>query len=270
MLSAVILVLREALEAALIISVLLAISRLTGLRSRWCAPALLLGFCGSLLMATFFPEIAEAFEGAGQELLGALLLSVMVLCLLATGFYLVRQRVISVDTPLRQPLSALRHGWPIYTLLVVAVVCAIAREGFEVWIYLAGFLHAADTAYPALIGGAIGLGIGASLGVLCYYALIFVGSARFLLISMMLLALIAGGLSVQVVQDLMQAGYLDSTPPVWDSSAWIAEDSLSGQLLYALIGYEARPTVVQVAVYCLVLLPFALLWCWQRHVCREK
>ena len=48
---------------------------------------------------------------------------------------------------------------------------------------------------------------------------------------------------------LIQADWLPYTVELWDSSALLPEYSVTGQLLYALIGYEANPSLLQVCVY---------------------
>jgi high-affinity iron transporter len=70
----------------------------------------------------------------------------------------------------------------------------------------------------------------------------------------MVLAIIVAGLSLQAVSLLLQVDLLPSRPPLWDSSSIISEQSLSGQLLYALIGYEATPTLWHVIAYTSVML----------------
>ena len=58
----------------------------------------------------------------------------------------------------------------------------------------------------------------------------------------------------QATQFLIQADWLASSNPVWDSSHLISEHSLPGQLLYALMAYEATPTWSQILVYLTSLL----------------
>jgi high-affinity iron transporter len=53
----------------------------------------------------------------------------------------------------------------------------------------------------------------------------------------------------QAVQLLVQADWLTSAGPAWDTSWLVPEASLPGQLLYALVGYEAAPSVVVAAGY---------------------
>jgi high-affinity iron transporter len=53
----------------------------------------------------------------------------------------------------------------------------------------------------------------------------------------------------QAVEFMIQADYIAATTPVWDSSHLISERSAVGQLLYALVGYEATPAPQQAAAY---------------------
>jgi len=64
-----------------------------------------------------------------------------------------------------------------------------------------------------------------------------------------LLSLVAAGMLSQAVLLLIQADWLPSQLPLWDTSEWLSENSVTGQLLYALIGYEATPTALQAFFY---------------------
>ena len=48
---------------------------------------------------------------------------------------------------------------------------------------------------------------------------------------------------------LTQADWLPYTAELWNSSTLIPEYSVTGQLLYALVGYEANPSILQVIFY---------------------
>ena len=64
---------------------------------------------------------------------------------------------------------------------------------------------------------------------------------------------------------LIQADYLPSGL-AWDSSDWLPEDSVAGQLLYAMLGYEATPAPAQLWAYggAVLLMTSVLLWQWRR------
>ena len=71
LLTSVILVLREVLEAALLLSILLAMSQYAGLTARWILIALAGGILGSIAYGAGIGTVSEAFDGMGQELLNA-------------------------------------------------------------------------------------------------------------------------------------------------------------------------------------------------------
>ena len=113
------------------------------------------------------------------------------------------------------------HGFLRAAVLVVAM--AITREGMEIIIFMYGFSTDPVEMLPVLVGGAIGAGIGISLGVLIYYTLINLPDRIAIIVPLLLLALVASGMASQAVVYLMQGGLIESQLPVWDTSGWVAE-----------------------------------------------
>ena len=72
LLNSVIIVLREVTEAALIFSILIALSKTMGFNLKWIAFYLLLGMIGATLYAMNINSISQWFNGMGQELTNAL------------------------------------------------------------------------------------------------------------------------------------------------------------------------------------------------------
>ena len=70
-LNSVVIVLREVLEAAVLVSALLALARSVHLGQRWLWLALPLAAIGVALYASFLAVITDALDGAGQEVLNA-------------------------------------------------------------------------------------------------------------------------------------------------------------------------------------------------------
>jgi len=67
-------------------------------------------------------------------------------------------------------------------------------------------------------------------------------------------SLLAAGMAGQAADILAQIGYVPTWgDQVWDSSAILAQNSLVGRALHALIGYADRPSGVQIAVYLVTL-----------------
>ncbi|PUA27016.1 MAG: hypothetical protein B0W54_19475 [Cellvibrio sp. 79] len=270
MVDAILLILREVLEAALIITMLLAMSRKLSISFNWIVPALVLGVLSSWLLAHYAYAIADALDGTGQEWINALLYLSVILSFIIIGL-IIAPLLFSASLQEKYLSFTDNSIKPHKTLLLVcsifAVGLSLAREVAEIWIYLGGFLHQQDLLQSALTGGAIGLGIGMSLGVITYYLLVFISVRRFFIVLFVFLIFLCGGLSMQIARQLLQIGMLTSATPLWDSSTIVNEHSWLGELLYALIGYDSSPNAIQVIFYWIAIIPFlvALAWNWHRR-----
>lgn len=249
-LSTVILFLQESLEAALLISVLLVLTSVLGrlwgkgftLRRNWPAYALLLGGIGAWAYAAATPVVSEWFDYVGQDVVNSFihLISIAFLVLLAC---VVPSRFMDGRTEQRGQLALL--------CMVVIVLLSLVREGAEMILYLKGVLHQPGVAAPVLSGAAIGAGIGLSSGVFLFYSLVSLSQRWALRVCVVLLALIGGNMASQIIMLLSQADWVPYTSIAWNSSSLIAESSLVGRLLYALVGYESTPSILQVSCYLL-------------------
>jgi high-affinity iron transporter len=238
LLTSVILVLREVLEAALLISILSALSAVLGIPRRWVGWSLAFGMAGALVYSLGINAISDWFDGVGQEVTGAAMQFLIYLLLLLFAMLIMR------DPAARRLSEKL-----IVLVMATTVSLAVTREGFEVLIYIYGFSSVLPRFITILLGSAIGASIGISIGALIYYFVSGLPSRQSLLLGIGLLALVAAGMLSQAVLLLIQADWLPSQLPIWDSSGWLSENSVTGQLLYALIGYEATPTALQASSY---------------------
>ena len=253
--NSVIIVLREVLEAALMVSVLLAVSRLLQLGTRWLVYALLLGGIGAAAYGRLINPISELFDGVGQELVNAGLQYAVFAALAVTAFLTARQRGKPCAGDSMLP-----------TFMAISVALAVTREGSEILIYVSGFVQMSDVLSSVALGSLAGAAIGFSVGVLFYYMLLAMAPQRALVLSLVLLGLAASGMSAQATGLLIQADWISIAGPIWDSSAFIAEDSLTGQLLYALIGYEASPSATEAVIYAasagVMAISVVIGWTW--------
>lgn len=257
--NSVIIVLREVLEAALMIGVLLAVSRFLQLSSRWVIFALLFGLIGATAYGYFLDPVSELFEGVGQEIFNAAL-QFAIFAMLAVIVFLIARH-------LGEPRN---QDSPLPTLMAIAVALGVTREGSEILIYVSGFVQVDDFLSSVGLGSFAGACIGFSVGVLFYYLLLALPERRALLVALVLLSLTASGMSAQATQLLIQADWISVSRPLWDMSGVLPEDSLPGQLLYALIGYEASPSATEAAVHLTSLAVIALFGFGGWFICRER
>jgi high-affinity iron transporter len=242
LLSSVIIVLREVLEAALLFSLLMVLSRRLGISLRWVIVALVIGLLTAAIYGFNIDLVSEWFDGVGQEVVNALLQGTIYLLLSALAVITVRfRRGFDVSESL------------IMMLMFASVTLAIVREGSEIMIYMSGFMQVTDLLLPVMAGSAIGAGIGVSVGAVFYYALLNLGGRTAAITGAVLLILVAAGMASQAAQQLIQADWLPSQYPAWDSSWLLEEQSVTGQLFYALVGYEATPTPLQVFIHIMAI-----------------
>ena len=235
LLSTLIIVLQEILEAALIISLLLVICRSRGSSGRWTLLAVAIGTVGAALYASMIDEVSVLFDYTGQEITNALLQLGIYLCLAATAL------LLGAGGPRREGLLRLA--------MALAVGLAVVREGFEILLYHSGLMASPELVTPLLVGAALATGIGGSIGALFYYGLLSVPPRPRQVITLGLVAMFGGNMLSQAALMLSQSDWLPGGATLWDSSALLAEDTLAGQLLYALVGYEATPSLTQAIAY---------------------
>ena len=236
--NSVVIVLREILEAALLVSVLLALSRRLHIERRWLMAALPLGITGAVLYALMLVPISELFDGAGQELLNAAMRAGVFIALVVVVFLVVRLRKRSQG-----------RCTPLVVAMTTAVALAIAQEGAEIFIYVSGFFQVRELVSSVGLGSFAGAAVGLSAGALFYYLLLALPEQPAMRVSVGLLGLAAASMSIQATVLLIQVDYISASQPLWDSSAIIDESSLPGQLLYALVGYESTPSLPEVGAY---------------------
>ena len=256
MLTALIIVLREALEAMFIIILLMNLSHQLKLRRVWFGYALGLGVLGAIIFAVNLDAIIDLADGIGQELLSAFALTLIGIVLIAGGLHSSMYRDLwGQEKTMSQHESRRYKRYP--WLFGVALVTAMSLEGGEIIAYVADFAGAKE-GHPIIIGGLIGFGIGLSAGAVGYFALSLSGRWRYGLI-LIFMTSIAAGMFCEVIAFLAQAGLINEGYPIWTSEALVAENSITGQVLYALIGYESTPSKVQAVIYWGTLVPVTLL-----------
>jgi len=247
-------VFREVLEAALVVSIVLAASGGLPRRGLWVVLGLVTGLAGAGVVAVFAGEIAAALSGMGQEVFNAGVLLLAVVMLAWHNIWMSRHGR-ELAEQVHATSRAVRAGSrPLYVLAVVTGL-AVLREGSEVVLFLYGIAASAGFAgLGMLTGGAIGLAAGVVLGFGLYLGLLQVPTRHLFAVTGWMLLLLASGMAAQAAAFLVQAGLL---PPLgvalWDTSALLSERTVGGQVLHTLVGYVSRPDGIQLLVYSLTL-----------------
>ena len=254
MLGALIIVFREAIEAGIIVGIVLAVTKgVPG--SRLSAGAgVIAGAVGAGLVAAFAGALASALNGVGQELFNAAILALAVCMLAWHNMWMASHgRELAADARrLGQEVSA---GARSLAALAIVVAVAVMREGSEVALFLYGLVAAGGTtSRDLLVGSALGLAAGAALSAVTYFGLVTIPARRLFGVTTALITFLAAGLAAQSANFLQQAGLISAlSETAWDSSAILSDTSLFGRVLHTLVGYSDQPSLLQVAVYAATL-----------------
>jgi high-affinity iron transporter len=249
MLAIWILVFREVLEAAMIVSIVAAATRGVAGRWRWIGSGILIGCAGAGLVAAGAEGIAGALSGMGQEWFNA---GVLLAATTMIGWH-----VVWMARHGRQLASeAGRFGADVsegrrpLTALMAVVALAVLREGSEVVLFAYGMLAGGSASGGLVTGAVLGLLSGVAAGVAMYAGLLRIPMRHFFRATNGLLILLAAGLAAAAAGFLNQADVLPTlADPMWDSSWLLTDDGWLGRALHALVGYSAQPTGMQVLFY---------------------
>jgi len=251
---ALIIVLREAIEAGLIIGIVLAVTRGMPLRGRYVGGGIFVGLLGAVLVAGFAGALSNALSGAGQEVFNASVLGLAVVMLAWHNIWMARHgRQMSED--MRRLGRDVLSGARSLSALAAVVALAVLREGSEVVLFLYGVVISSSESWLSLLlGGILGLVLGAGISALAYGGLAVIPPRHLFKVTGILIAFMAAGMAAQSVAFLEQADIATALPAVvWNSTAWLADNSVAGRVLHTLFGYTGKPTQLQLVVYIVTL-----------------
>jgi high-affinity iron transporter len=260
--------LREGLEAALIVGIVLGylkqIGRLDRQKAVWAG--VLAATTASIAATVVLQLLGANFEGRAEKIFEGTTMFLAVAVLTYMIFWM-RYQGRHLRGELEQNVQAAvtgRQGWALAGLAFFAVF----REGVETALFLSAAGFATD-GRTVLLGGLMGLAIAIALGWLIFNTAVKIPLRRFFDVTSLLLLLFAAGLMAHGVHEFQEAGLLPTVfAPVWDINPILSETSLLGSLLKTLFGYNGNPSLLEsfsyVAYWILVLV--GVHWWLERFV----
>ena len=266
MLSALLIALREGLEAALIVGVVLGYLKRVERNDRtpyaWAGVAIAVALSALIAMAmrVIGAELETPFE---QMFEGTTMLFAVIVLTWMVFWMRYQARFLKTDLE-RQVESAVARGanWGLFALTFLAVF----REGLETALFLAANAFAAD-AYGTVVGTLIGLTLAVVGGILIYVYAVRLNVKTFFDVTSLFLVVFAAGLLAHGVAEFQEIGWLPiMTGTAWNTAWLLNNDSVLGSILRSLVGYNDKPSFLEVTTYVAywVIILQAVRWWTQR------
>jgi len=252
--------LREGLEAALVVGILIAyvvkLGRTDVLKRIWLGVALAVGVSLTLGAVLTFGAYGLSFEA--QELIGGVLSIIatafvtwMIFWMLGAARGLSKELRADVDSHLEGA------GWG----LVLVAFLAVGREGIETALFIWAAVQASGSTTFPLIGAALGILVAVVLGYLIYRGVLSINLSKFFTYTGVFLIIVAGGVLAYGVHDLQEAGVLPGlTHLAFDVSRVIPPSSWYGTLLKGIFNFSPATTWLEAIAWTAYVVPVLLIF----------
>ncbi len=273
-----IIALREGIEIALIISIILSYLKKT---QKMHLKNYVIGGVGMAFLTSvgvgvvlglvwgFFEGVSlNIFEGA-ITIVAAILLTTMILWMWRVGS--------GISTEIRSSLAerTVAGGGIGLALLAFALVL---REGVETVLFTIAL--AFEDAFQTYVGVTVGLAVAFVIGVAIYKQSLRISLGRFFSVTSVFLILFAAGMVAYGIHELQEAGLLlfgplemwNINPPLLPDGTYplLHENGLIGSVAKALFGYDGNPSALEVLAYTTYLLIVSLYYISRRKQIQEK
>ena len=253
MLAAILLALREGIEVALVIGLVL--SSLKQLGQQKLHSALWIGAASaatlSLVIALILNWLGAEFDGKGEQIFEG---SAMLLAagLMSWMIFWMRRESSGIRASIQNGVQKAAGNHERLEIFLIAFT-AVLRDGIELALFLLAARFASDPA-QTVSGAVIGLAIAAALGWSLFTTSMKLNLNRFFLVTNFLLIFFAAGLIGRGIHEFNEASLLPTgIETVWNLSGVLSENSTVGQLFTALLGYSSSPSLSMVIGYILYL-----------------
>ena len=247
--------LREGFEAALLLGIVYACLDRFGARVhyRWVTLGGALGLVASILMGIAVTFLSGPLLDLGPDLVGAAVIFAAVGLLTWHGWWMSRHAHAMRNDVQRRVAEAEANRR--FSVLGLIAFTGVFREGAETVLFLWGLVSqtAEGAGWGGLAGGVLGVVTAAALGLAVFRGGTRLSVRAFFTVTSVVLLLVAAGLFSTGLGKLQGLGVLPPTDALWDTSFLLSDHGLVGGFATGLVGYRARPTLVEVAGYALYL-----------------
>ena len=247
--------LREGLEAALVVGILIAYLRKIGQgeRTRVIWAGVFSALAASAAFGSFFTISSFELEGDAEPFVSGTLSVVagglitwMILWLAKKARFLKQELEGAMDRAIATGTGS----------LFALAFFSVGREGLETAIFIWNGALANDSTFTVLVGTFLGLGVSVVLGYLLYRGALKVDIGKFFRYSGIALVFVAAGMFSYAVHEFQEINILPGDAnKLYDISGVIAKDSILGSILKGALNFTPTPSVLQSIVWAAYVIP---------------
>lgn len=249
MLSTFLIALREGLEAALIVGILIAY--LVKTDRRHLLPALWTGvgaaIAASLALGGFLSFTSAELSERGEEFFAGTT-SLLAVGLVTWMVFWMQRMARGLRDELHSKVDNAIIGGP-FAIAVTAFI-ATAREGLETALFIYTNFKTVSATSTASIGLILGLLSAVILGYLIYNRTVKLNLGKFFTITGTALIIVAAGVLSYGVHEFQELGWLPGADAfIWDITSWMSADSVIASVLAGSIGFDTTTSWLQLIIW---------------------
>lgn len=251
--------LREGLEAALIVGILVAYVIKIGESNR---VRTILAGVGAAVLAS----IALAFglnsavetvpSGTSEMIAGAS--SVLAVVFVTWMIFWMKSQSKHMGATLRSKVDAsiTKSSWALFVIAFASVV----REGFETAVFLWSAGKATNAGDNPTLGATLGLLVAATAGYLMFKGALKINISKFFTYTGAFLIVVSAGILAYAIKEFEEVIALPLQDKTYDLSAILPKESPIESVLHGLVGFNAAPSILQTLVWFGYLIPVTFLF----------
>lgn len=254
--AAFLVMLREGVEAAIIVALLLGYLDRIDRRSdaRWVWAGTLAAAMVSVAVGIVLWNTVGGLEGFAEELTEGVI-AFLAAGLLTWMVFWMGSRARGIRSQMHGQVDAAIATGGATALAMIAFV-AVVREGVESALFIISTTVGSDASGWQLVGGVVGLLVAVAIGIGFYFGSSTIDLRAFFRLTGVLIVLFAAGLVSKGVHEFQEAGLLPTiNEHVWDVGVFDPAESTIGAFLGSLFGWTPRPSLLMVIAYAAYLVP---------------
>ena len=269
MLATFFLMLREGLEAALIVGIVAAY--LVKIGRREALPKVAIGVAAAIglsigigIVVTLTIERLPVLVQDGLEGLAA----VLAVGVLTWMLFWMRRQGRALKGELERGVDLAISDGSTFALVMLAFV-SVFREGIETALFLIPIVSFNGSGLDTLLGGLAGLAVAIGVGWAIFVGGRRVNLRRFFTATGTILIFVAAGLVAFAIAEFANAGLYANGGIAFDLGRVLSEESPIGSVLHGLFGYRSAPTPLELLGYFAYLVPVLILFVLDRPLIRR-